>query len=126
MVNKNCQDGGENRGIIGKVKEYIHSQIDLLKINIIEKASYLVSFILVLVVGSLIIFSAIAFLSMAVVYWLSTLLNSMILALLIMGGFYILLFVVFYLLRNKIFLNFAVKKICTMFFSNPKSSSKNE
>lgn len=113
------------KGLLENVKEYAQLQIDLLKINLIEKASRLISMIIVAILAVLLLVTAFIYLSMAFIHWMATFFGSMIPGFLMVGGFFILLFVIFYLLRNKVFLNPIIKKISGILFDKKhKSSSK--
>lgn len=106
------------QGLIENLKEYILLRFDLLKLNTVEKSSSVLSLIFGFLVGSLLIFLAVIFLSFAFIYWLGDLFGSMIPGLLIVGGFFILLFIFFYFFREKLLLNPIIRKMSALFFEN--------
>ncbi len=112
----------EENGLFQNIKDYIKLQIDLLKINLTEKSSQILSVILSLLIGVILLLVAFIYFSMALVHWMASLLNSMIYGYLIVGGIFVILFLVFYLLRKKIFLNPLIKKISSILFDRNKKS----
>ena len=113
-----------NKSLIANIKEYINIQVDLLKINLVEKLSQIISLLIGLIVGSLLALVIIVYLSVTLVYWLGTIFNSLLPGLLIISGVFILLFVLFYINRNKLFLNAIVRMINKILFEKEQSSKK--
>jgi len=113
-----------NKSLIANIKEYINIQVDLLKINLVEKLSQIISLLIGLIVGSLLALVIIVYLSVTLVYWLGTIFNSLLPGLLIISGVFVLLFVLFYINRNKLFLNAIVRMINKILFEKEQSSKK--
>jgi len=102
--------------LLNDVKEYFNLQFDRLRLVLIEKLSQIISLIVILFIGTILILASFIYFSMAFVHWMSTVFGSMIPGFLILGGFFVILFALFYLLKNKIFLNPIIKKLASIFF----------
>lgn len=114
--NENINTGS----IIENVKEYVSLQIDLLKVNAIEKTSKLFFLFFILLFGTLFILVTFIFLSIAFMHWMESIFLSMIPGALIMGGITLLTFFVLFLFRKKILLNPLTRKISSIVFENDK------
>ncbi|MDL2313168.1 phage holin family protein [Bacteroidales bacterium OttesenSCG-928-B11] len=105
-----------DQSLLDNVKEYLSLQIDLLKINAVEKTSGFLSMLIGFIVGTLLVLVATIFLSFALINWLGTFFATMIPAYLIMAGIFILLFFIFYFVKDKLVQNILVKKISRILF----------
>jgi Putative Actinobacterial Holin-X, holin superfamily III len=101
-----------------KLKEFIaHSSqlgetaIKLARIRAIAKTVQISSLSIVLILFSFIAAVALLFLSVALALWLGHLVKSLTAGFLIVGGFYVLLFAVLLLLKDKILLPFLRNRI---------------
>ncbi|MBQ7489884.1 MAG: phage holin family protein [Bacteroidales bacterium] len=100
------------------IQKYVELQLDMLRLNLVEKLSQIVSYLAVVIVGIFLIMTAFIYFSMAFVHWMQSYFNSMIPGFLILGVFFIILFVVFFMLRKKLFLNPMIKKFSGIFFND--------
>ncbi len=108
--------------LLKDVKEYVHLQFDMLRLVLIEKISQIISLIVVLFIGTILILASFIYFSMAFVHWMNSIFDSMIPGFLILGGFFLILFSLFYGLKTKIFLNPIIKKLSSIFFKNMNNS----
>lgn len=112
--------------MVKEVKEYSKLQIDLLKLNLAEKMSLLISLFISVAVGILLFFAAFVVFSIALVHWLGTFFHSLIPGYLIVGGFFLLLLVIFFIFREKLVLNPVIRKVVSILFDNDKNRDENE
>jgi hypothetical protein len=112
--------------LLKDVKEYAHLQFDMLRLVLIEKLSQIISLIVVLFIGAILILASFIYFSMAFVHWMSTIFGSMIPGFLILGGFFVILFAVFYKLKTSVFLNPIVKKLSSILFKDLNNSENHE
>lgn len=113
-----------SNSLLENVKDYVGLQIDLLKVNVIEKMTKLFYLFFLLLFGTLIILVAFIYLSVAFMHWMEALFNSMIPGALIMGGVTLLIFLLFYLFRKKILLNPLTRKIVAIVFDHEKEEEE--
>lgn len=113
-----------SNSLLENVKDYVGLQIDLLKVNVIEKMTKLFYLFFLLLFGTLIILVAFIYLSVAFMHWMEALFNSMIPGALIMGGVTLLIFLLFYLFRKKILLNPLIRKIVAIVFDHEKEEEE--
>lgn len=112
--------------LLNDVKEYVNLQFDRMRLVLIEKLSQIISLIVALFIGTVLILASFIYFSMAFVHWMNIVFGSMIPGFLILGGFFVILFSLFYLLKNKIFLNPIIKKLASIFFKNMHNSNNHE
>lgn len=98
------------------VKKYVRLKIDLLKLNILEKFSKLVSFLIITLVFFLLFLFFILFISLGFIYWFRDQLGPEWLGALIVAGVYIVIGFLVYLLRFKLFINPVVTQISKILF----------
>lgn len=115
-----------DQGVVENVKEYIQLRLDLLKINIVEKSSLFLTLFISIIIGIILLFAASAFFFGALAYWLGSIFGSMIPGLLIIGGFFLLLFFIFYLFKDKIIFGTLIKKLSEILFSDDQNDNDNE
>jgi hypothetical protein len=108
------------------VKEYMKMNYDLFSLNLIEKLSIILSLLFALFIGVLLLIVAFVYFTMAFVYWTELFFHSLIPGFLILGGVYVVLFFVFYLLRKRIFVNPLIKILSRILFHENKKMTKNE
>lgn len=106
------------KDITKNAKEYANLQLQLLKLNMVGSLSQVVSYIVALVVASVLILAAFLYFSMIVVVWMQQLTGSWIYGFLTMGVVFVVLCILFFLCRKKFLLNPIVKKMSSILFSN--------
>lgn len=112
-------DGKEILGHIASLKDnvrkYLETKISYYGILAFEKAVKLLSMIMANVVTIIFLLLALLFLSGAAALSIGMLLNSYILGLLIVGGFYLLMALFCVALRKRIFGRIAIRLVLKMF-----------
>ena len=88
--------------LVEVLKHYIGLQSEYVKLDVIEKVVRLLTVITVATVFCTTLFISLIYLSFAAVYALQPLVGSLIWAFLIVGGGYLLLLIVFILLRHRL------------------------
>ncbi|MCK9218454.1 MAG: phage holin family protein [Bacteroidales bacterium] len=87
------------------VKEYIHLQIDFVKLVLTEKLAKLTSFFLIAVIFFILAMFLLLFLSLAFVFWFGEIVGPTWIGALIVTAVYILGGAVVYFQREKLFIN---------------------
>lgn len=105
------------KSLVNNVKEYADLQLQLLKLNIVEKTSQILSLLIVIIAGTILLMAAFVYFSMMFVLWMKTLTGSLTYGFLIIAGFFLLLFILFVLLRKKMIINPIIKKMSSILFS---------
>ena len=105
------------KSLVNNVKEYADLQLQLLKLNIVEKTSQILSLLIVIIAGTILLMAAFVYFSMMFVLWMKTLTGSLTYGFLIIAGFFLLLFILFVLLRKKMIINPIFKKMSSIMFN---------
>jgi hypothetical protein len=105
------------------VKEYLRMRYDLLRLELLEKLSLIVSLILVIVVGSFFLLSALLYLSMALIFTLREAWGSLVPGFLLMSGVFLVITVLFFVMKDRWFVNPLIKQISSILF---KDNNKEE
>lgn len=104
--------------LYASLKEYLNMRIDEAKLSLSESLAILfgkiILFVLMAVVGAI----AFGFLATAFSNWIGTLLDSKALGALITGGVFLLIMLILYLFRNKLFTDSMVRMFINMLFKN--------
>ena len=88
--------------LVEVLKHYIGLQSEYVKLDVIEKVVRLLTVITVTVVLCLLLIIALIYFSFAAAYAIAPLVHSIATAFLIIGGFYLLLLVIFIVFRHKL------------------------
>ena len=107
-------------------KEYIELQGDMLRLNLVEKVSQIISYLVVVIIGLFLGLTAFVYFSMAFVIWMQSFFGSMIPGFLILGAFFIVLLVLFFVFRDKLFVNPIIKKMSGILFNEIEEEEENE
>ncbi len=102
------------------VTQYINLRIDGLKLSLAKGLSVGGGFALTVFIAILLANFALLFFLGAVTYWVGEALGSMALAMLIAGGFYVLLLALVLVFRKRLITNRLVALFCKLFFDNDK------
>ena len=94
-----------------KVRDYIRLRIDLFKLDVAEKLSTLITTLLISVIFFIVFLFFTLFLSLAFIFWFREYAGDAWAGSLIVAGFYILVGIAVYMLRDKLFLNRVVGQI---------------
>lgn len=95
----------------GNVKDYINLRLDLLKLTITEKLASIGSFFLVAVIFFILFLFVLMFFSLAFIFWYRDHVGAAWAAALIVAGAYILIGIIIYMLRKKLFINPLVERL---------------
>ena len=114
------------KSFIKNTKDYILLNYDLLRLKLIEKLALIIALVLSLFIGILLIIIAIVYFSFAFVHWTAALFESLIPGSLIVGGLFILLFIIFFSLRKRLFVNPMIKLLSNIIFNEPQKPEENE
>jgi hypothetical protein len=105
------------KSLVNNVKDYADLQLQLLKLNIVEKTSQILSLLIGIIAGTILLMAAFVYFSMMFVLWMKTLTGSLTYGFLIIAAFFLLLFILFVLLRKKLIINPIIKKMSSILFS---------
>ena len=105
-----------------QVKNYIQLRIDLFKLNLTEKLATLTTTLLISIIFFIVFLFFTLFLSLAFIFWFKDYAGAAWVGSLIVAGFYILLGIVVYLLRDKLFLNRVVVQISKILLEEEKEN----
>jgi uncharacterized membrane protein YqjE len=94
-----------------QVKTYVQLRIDLFKLSLTEKLSTLTTTLLISIIFFIVFLFFTLFLSLAFIFWYREYAGAAWMGSLIVAGFYILIGIVVFLLRDKLFLNRIVTQI---------------
>jgi hypothetical protein len=111
---------------IKDVKDYIEMNYDLFLLNLIEKLSIIISLLLALLIGILLLLIAFVYFSIAFIYWSELFFHSLVPGFLIVGGIFVILFFIFYLLRKRLFVNPMIKILSRILFHEHRKTTENE
>lgn len=114
------------KSFVKDVKDYVSLNYDLMRLNLVEKLSMVIALILSLFIGILLIITALVYFSIAFVHWTGTFFDSLIPGFLILGGLFILLFIIFFLLRKRLFVNPMIKLLSSIIFNDSKKTTEDE
>ena len=114
------------KSFIKEVKDYVLLNYDLLRLKLVEKLAMVIALILSLFIGILLVIIAIVYFSFAFVHWTGTLFESLIPGFLILGGLFIVLFIIFFSLRKRLFVNPMIKLLSSIVFNEPKKQNEDE
>lgn len=120
MPSDDFRPGKELNKLFNDLKEYIEIKYDILKLELAERsAEFLSSFYSFFIFIVLIPFS-LFFLSFAAAYYLGEELDSIPLGFLIIGAFYVMLCLLFIILRNWLITRPLVRFVLNLFFNKSK------
>jgi hypothetical protein len=94
-----------------QVKTYVQLRIDLFKLSLTEKLATLTTTLLISIIFFIVFLFFTLFLSLAFIFWFREYAGAAWVGSLIVAGFYILIGIVVFLLRDKLFLNRIVTQI---------------
>ncbi|MFN2394516.1 MAG: phage holin family protein [Bacteroidales bacterium] len=100
------------------LQQYLETKLSYYGITAFEKAVKILTAVAAQGFVGMLMLIALIFLSAAAAIYIGTLLESTELGLLIVGGFYLLLGLIFYLFRRKIFSSIIIKILVNIFFQD--------
>jgi hypothetical protein len=109
MESQNLKDNVSE--ISENVKAYIRLKTDLLKLTLTEKVSLIISALLISVILFLVFLFISMFVSIAFIFWFRDHAGPLYVGALIVAGFYLLVGVIIFLMRNSLFIDPLVTQI---------------
>ncbi len=106
-------------------KSYLQTRYDLLRLELLDKLSQILGLLILVFVAIVLLLVAVAYFSVALVAWMSTVMPTAA-ACCILGGFFLLLLLVAYLLRNSLFINPLVRTLSQILFRSEKEQAEDE
>lgn len=108
----------DNKPFIKEVKDYIKVEIDILKINLLEKISKLMTFVIGIVLAAIMATVAIAYFSVMLFNLFNQMTDSVFWATIIMIVLFIALSIMIIAFSERLFLNFFIKKVYKLLFQS--------
>ena len=105
-----------NTNLIGEVKDYLRTEIDILKLNLLEKTARILTIVMGVIIAAGLSIIAIAYFSFMLFDMFKGITGSVFWATVITILLFIALSVAVFMLSEKLFLNFFVRKIYNIFF----------
>jgi hypothetical protein len=109
-------DNSDYKKLLDDTKSYLNSRYDLLRLEILEKLSRIIGLIILALVVVLLIFGALAFFGMALMFLLSKVLPYGI-SCCILGGVFLLVILLAVLFKERWFINPTVKSLSKILFA---------
>ena len=108
----------DNKPFIEEVKDYIKVEIDILKINLLEKISKLMTFVIGIVLAAIMATVAIAYFSVMLFNLFNQMTDSVVWATIIMIVLFIALSIMIMAFSERLFLNFFIKILYKLLFQS--------
>ena len=108
----------DNKPFIEEVKDYIKVEIDILKLNLLEKISKLMTFVIGIVLAAIMATVAIAYFSVMLFNLFNQITDSVFWATIIMIVLFIALSIMIIAFSERLFLNFFIKKVYKLLFQS--------
>lgn len=102
--------------IFSEVKDYVQTELDLLKINLLEKTARILAIVIGFVIAAVFSLVAIAYFSLMFYDMFVVLFDSRLWATLIMVAIFLVLSVLMVIFAERLFRNFFIKKIYAVMF----------
>ena len=114
------------RQILNEMKSYANMRFNLIRLELLEKLSKIISLILLVVVCILISVIIFTYLSVLLLLWLNEVFSSMIPGVCIVAGIYALALAIMIIFKEKIFLNPIIGALSKIIFSDKESNKQSE
>lgn len=102
--------------ILRELRNYADLRMDLLKLDVIEKVSRILSVFLVSILALLLLIVGLFYATMAFVYWTGPYFGSLVPGFIIVTVFFLLMAALVYLMRSKLFIDPFVRIFSKIFF----------
>ncbi len=109
---------GKYKTFIKDGKEYLNTRYDLLRLELLEKVSSVVSLLILVMVGLLLISSVWIYIACILIVLMEKAFGSFIPAFMIMGGFSLIVLVLVALFRNQLILNPLIRRFSKILFDD--------
>lgn len=114
------------KNLLKDAKEYISNRYDLLKIELLEKLAKILSAILMIFIAVALVLAALVYFSFAAVNVLNNYFGNNWTGFLIIGGCFLIILWVVFLLRKKIFLNPLIGILSGILFEEKREEDEDE
>lgn len=112
--------------LLNDAKQYAHMRYDLLKLELLEKLSRIIAFLLVVIIALVLALTAFVYFSLALAYALKPLLGGMGWSLCIIGVIFLGLLFVLYRQKEKLFLTPIITKLSQILFETKEETVEEE
>lgn len=112
--------------LIKDLQQYVERRLEYAKLDVTEKTVRIVSFLITVILLTLIIFPFLLFLTFALAYFIGQLLHSVALGFLIVAGGYLLLAIFLIAVRKPLITKPILKAMVNMIFDTPNRWDKTE
>ncbi len=109
---------GKYKTFIKDGREYLHTRYDLLRLELLEKVSSMVSLLIMVMVGLVLVTSIWIYISCILVVWMGKFFGSLLPPLAIMAGFSALILGVIIVFRKQIILNPLIGRFSKILFDD--------
>lgn len=109
--------------VISELKSYASMRFDLIRLELLEKLSKIISLILLVFVCILVSIIIFTYLSILLLLWLNDVFSSMIPGVCIVAGVYAIALTAMIIFRKKFFLNPIVSALSKIIFSDKETST---
>jgi len=117
---------GKYKKFLRDGKEYLFTRYDLLRLELLEKVSTILSVLILVMIGLVLFTTVWVYVSCILIVWMEGWFGSYIPPFLIMGGVSMLMFVVVFLLRERLILNPLIRIFSGILFDNVETEEENE
>ena len=107
--------------LLADCKDYIQTRYDLLRLELLDKLSQILGLIVLIIVALILVMGALAYFSVALVHLMSQIMPVSV-ACLILGCVLLIILLILYLNKEKIFINPFIRILSSLFFENPASA----
>ena len=106
----------EYKRLITEVKSYIADRQDLLKIEILEKSSKIITLLIAIITCIVLSVILLIYASILTYLWINSVINDPYISLAMIMGFHLIILIIIAIFHKQIFLNFIIRKIKSIFF----------
>lgn len=105
------------------IRRYLEVRVNLAKLHIMEQTARIVSLLIAVLMFFTFLILFLVFVSIAAATWIGTLVNSTVLGYLIVAAFQLLLCILIFRFRRRLFLNIVIRQLSEIFFKEQKSNT---
>ena len=114
---------GKYRKFAKEGKEYLNTQFDLLRLNLLDKTASVVSVLILVMIGMIILTSVWVYASFLLIMYMERAFQSFGLPVIIMGSVNILMLAIVIIFRERLILNPLIKIFSKVLFENSRKNS---
>ncbi|MDR3326823.1 MAG: hypothetical protein LBT04_01600 [Prevotellaceae bacterium] len=120
------QNSIDDLSLVREIRDCIEVEKKLFKLNVLEKTSKLLSFIIGIIISVVLFLVAVAYFSIMLFDLCKSIIGSSLVAVIIMIVLFLLLAFLAVIFSEKLFLNFFVKKVYSILFQQNNKDYENE